>query len=123
MDAIKLSVWVGEDKKLVIDLPEDVPVGQADIVITPREEAKSAYSPTYPPAWAIRREEFRKKLAEAGLLSTAPTAPPGTIPLSPQELLVYHQARARQMNLWTKIEAHIEHLFCRYKRAGQTVSQ
>jgi hypothetical protein len=87
MDAIKLTVWVGEDKKLVIDLPEEIPVGQADIVITPREEAKSAYSPNYPLAWATRREEFRKKLAEAGALSTAHTAPPDTMPLSPQELL------------------------------------
>jgi hypothetical protein len=87
MDAIKLSVWVGEDKKLIIDLPAEVPVGQVDIVVIPREEAKSAYSPDYSQAWVAKREEFRKKLAEAGLLSTAHTAPPDTIPLSPKELL------------------------------------
>jgi hypothetical protein len=87
MDVIKFSVWVGEDKKLIIDLPAEVPVGQVDIVVTPCDEAKPAYTPDYSPAWVAKREEFREKLAEAGALSTAHTAPPGTVALSPQELL------------------------------------
>jgi hypothetical protein len=87
MDAIKLSAWVGEDKRLVIDLPAEIPVGQVDIVIIPRESVKPVYSPDYSPTWIAKREEFRNKLAEAGMLSTAYTAPPSTIPLSPNELL------------------------------------
>lgn len=87
MDAIKLSVWVGEDKRLTIDLPEDVPIGPVDVVIIPRESAKATYSPDYSPEWVAKREEFRRRLAKAGFLSTAHTAPPGTVPLSPHALL------------------------------------
>jgi hypothetical protein len=79
---------VGEDKRLTIDLPAEVPVGPVDVVIIPRESAEVAYAPDYAPEWVAKREEFRRRLAEAGFLSTAHIAPPDTVPLSPHELLV-----------------------------------
>lgn len=76
MDAITLSVMVGEDRRLVIDLPPDTPVGPVDVVITPREKIIN-------PA----REAARAKLLAAGRLVTNIRAPEGTVPLSPEELL------------------------------------
>jgi hypothetical protein len=35
MVAVKLNVVIGEDRRLVIDLPDDVPVGPAEITIQP----------------------------------------------------------------------------------------
>ena len=87
MAAIKMSVWVGEDKRLVVELPADTPTGLAEVVITPQETKGETYSPQYPEAWVQKREQLRQKLLEANLLSTANHAPAGTVPLSPEALL------------------------------------
>ncbi len=88
MDAIKLAVWVGEDKKLVINLPPDTPVGLVDVQILPRKtENQAAANGELGETWAEKRERLRKQLMEAGLLSTAHHPPPGTIPLSSEDLL------------------------------------
>ncbi|MCC7451712.1 MAG: hypothetical protein IT324_30165 [Anaerolineae bacterium] len=78
MDAITLSVMVGEDRRIVIDLPPDTPVGPVDVVITPRET---------PAVSNPAREAARAKLLAAGRLVTNIRAPEGTVPLSPEELL------------------------------------
>jgi hypothetical protein len=87
MSLIKLSVWVGEDKKLTIDLPAEIPVGPVDVVVIPYETIPPTYASKYPDDWVEKREQFRQKLLEAGRLSTAHTASPDTVPLSPGELL------------------------------------
>ncbi len=90
MDAIKLAVWVGEDKKLIIDLPADTPVGLVDVQISRREteilESSTAHGEPSE-TWAEKREHLRKQLIAAGLLSTAHYAPEGTIALSAEDLL------------------------------------
>jgi hypothetical protein len=39
MVAVKLSVYVGEDRKLAVKLPEDAPIGMVQIEVTPMETA------------------------------------------------------------------------------------
>ena len=91
MNAIKLSVWVGEDKRLTIDLPEDVPVGLVDVQITAHAGAKSKSGRrkrnTVEEKWAEKREHFRSLLRNAGVLSTAHQAPAGWTPLPVEERL------------------------------------
>ncbi|MCI0555460.1 MAG: hypothetical protein L0287_31325 [Anaerolineae bacterium] len=91
MEVIKLSVWVGEDKRLIIDLPPESPAGLIDVQIAPHTEQENAASPsdnaTAEESVVGKRERLRKKLMDAGMLSTAHHAPAGTIPLSPEALL------------------------------------
>jgi hypothetical protein len=87
MDAIAISVMVGEDRRLVIDLPAHMPVGPAELVIRPREieTTKSAETKSdviVNPA----HEAARAKLLAAGILSTAHRAPDGAAPLSDEEM-------------------------------------
>ena len=77
MDTITLSVVVGEDRRLVIDLPPDTPTGPAELTI----------HPATPPRDESARDRVRAKLLEAGLLVTTIRAPEGTKPLSPEEIL------------------------------------
>jgi hypothetical protein len=89
MNAIKLSVWVGEDKRLVVDLPPETPVGMVDVqILVPEvihEETVSTINGEQVETVAEKRARFRKILSEAGLLSTAHHAPEGYVPLSDDE--------------------------------------
>jgi hypothetical protein len=78
MDAIVLSVEIGEDRHLVIDLPPEMPIGTAQITIRPQEpqQITSVVNPA--------REAARAKMLAAGILSTAHQAPEGTIELTPE---------------------------------------
>lgn len=64
MDAITVSAVVGEDRRLIIDLPADTPVGPVDVVIKPHV---SLQAEVVNPA----REAARARLRAAGLLATA----------------------------------------------------
>ena len=79
MDAITLSVEIKEDHRLVIELPEDTPIGTAQVTIYPQGTLPSA--PIFNPA----REAARAKLLAAGALSTGHRAPEGTTELTPEE--------------------------------------
>lgn len=72
MTDVTLSATVGEDRRLVIDLPDEIPPGEVEVVVRPKRDT-------------MTREEARRLLAEAGLLSTWHKAPPGTKPLTPEE--------------------------------------
>lgn len=89
MDVIKLSVWVGEDKKLVIDLPEEVPVGLIDVQIRARAPIKAKSTKNKENGslrqWLERREHLRRLLRNAGMLSTDHDAPTGWTPLTEEE--------------------------------------
>ncbi len=89
MNAIKLSVWVGEDKRLVVDLPPETPVGMVDVQILVAEvihkEAVPIINGEHVETVAEKRVRFRKILSKAGLLSTAHHAPEGYVPLSDDE--------------------------------------
>src|SRR5260221_4684002 len=79
MDAITLSVEIREDRRLVIDLPADIPLGTAELIIKPHgtsgtDKANAA------------REAARAKLLAAGILNTSHRAPEGAVTLSNEEL-------------------------------------
>ncbi|MEO8610887.1 MAG: hypothetical protein ABI690_23520 [Chloroflexota bacterium] len=80
MKPITLSAVVGEDRRLIIDLPSDTPVGQVELVIRP--------AMAMPPSSAnMTREEARAILLAAGSLVTTIHAPEGTVPLTPEQIL------------------------------------
>jgi hypothetical protein len=82
--AIKRHVTVGEDRKLVIELPPDAPTGDIEVTIQAAQpEAVSTLTPYPNPA----REAARDKLLAAGVLSTVWKAPEGTKRLTPEEIL------------------------------------
>lgn len=81
MDVITLSAIIGEDRRLVIELPPNTPTGLVDLVIRLHENVPSA--PTDNPA----REAIRAKLLAAGRLVTDIYASEDAVPLSPEELL------------------------------------
>lgn len=87
MDAIRLSVHIGEDRKLAIDLPRDIPMGFVEVLITSPRRTEQTYMPEYPEQWRKKREQLRKTMLEAGILSSEQHTLDGTIPLSPEELL------------------------------------
>jgi hypothetical protein len=78
---IHIKTTIGEDRRLIIDLPPDTPIGPAELVIHP------AAKPTAPQSQTITRDQARAKLLAAGFLVTSIRAPEGTIPLTPEELL------------------------------------
>ncbi len=75
---IRIQTTIGEDRRLVIELPPDTPTGPAELVIHPAAAESSAQKP-------MTREEARAKLLAAGKLATWIHAPEGTIPLTPEE--------------------------------------
>ncbi len=77
MDAITLDAVVSEDRRLVVDLPANVPVGPVELVIQPVEQAAGEQPLTL--------EAARARLAAAGRLSTTHHPPAGTVPLSAGE--------------------------------------
>lgn len=61
MVALRFSVTIGEDRRLVIDLPPEMPLGPAELTL----EAESASQPINPD---IDRETLMAQLRAAGLL-------------------------------------------------------
>jgi hypothetical protein len=77
---IRIQTTIGEDRRLVIELPPDTPTGPAELVIHPA-------APVLPEQKPMTREEARAKLLAAGKLATWIHAPEGTVALTPEELL------------------------------------
>lgn len=73
MDAITLSVEIPVDHHLVLDLPPEVPVGRATLVI------ESLVEPPAAVRQPLTREEARRRLRAAGLLLTERVAPEGAV--------------------------------------------
>lgn len=75
MVAVKLSVYVGEDRNVTIKFPDEVPVGQVDLIVQiPSEPAETKANP--------ERERLRAKLLAAGAILTQVDVPPGARRLS-----------------------------------------
>ncbi|MBN1285626.1 MAG: hypothetical protein JXB47_09525 [Anaerolineae bacterium] len=79
MDAITLSVVIGEDRRLVINLPDTIPTGLVELVIRPVQPVDRA-------ALHAEREAARQKLLAAGLLATDLGIPDDLEPYSDEEL-------------------------------------
>jgi hypothetical protein len=63
---IRLSAVVGEDRRLVIDLPANSPLGPVELTIRPLAPAEDAASQQE----RNERESLRAKMRDAGFLST-----------------------------------------------------
>jgi hypothetical protein len=68
MDAIIITTTLGEDRKLNLDLPPDMPTGPITVTIEANKQVK--------PEKELTRDEVRAILLKAGALSTAKYAPP-----------------------------------------------
>jgi hypothetical protein len=81
MNTITIPVVVGEDRRLVIDLPADIPTGPAELeVIVHSHEDKVTKTKN------SAREEARAKLQAAGRLSIELNVSDDVEPLSEEEL-------------------------------------
>jgi hypothetical protein len=78
VNGIKVVTVIGEDRRLVIELPDEIPAGQVEVVVRSLEADARASRP-------LTREAARARLQAAGILSTAHHAPEGTVPLSLDE--------------------------------------
>lgn len=87
MQEIKINAWIGEDKKLILDLPPETPTGAVAVHIVSQKstEASSDVGQGEQQIATSRREQVRKKMLEAGILSTAHHAPPGWTPLTEED--------------------------------------
>lgn len=74
---VRLSTVIGEDRKLVIELPADVPTGpaQIDLVVHAGSDTQE-----------LTLEEARERMRAAGRLSTVWKPPEGAVILSDEEL-------------------------------------
>ena len=77
MDAITFSIEVGEDHRLVIQLPDDIPPGLVDVTIKPSEQLLENSA----------REIARGKLLAAGKLSLNYQLPENFTRPSDEEIL------------------------------------
>jgi hypothetical protein len=82
MVAIRLPAVITEDRKLIVQLPDDVPAGAVEIEIRPQVAPQTDTGEIVNPA----REAARAKLAAAGALSTAHRLPEGVIPPTEEEM-------------------------------------
>lgn len=78
METLTLSAHIGEDRRVVIHLPDDTPIGDVELVIhvVPRSETTVN----------VDRETIRAKLLAANFLVTSHHAPAGAHDLSQDEI-------------------------------------
>ena len=86
MNAVTVPVVIGEDRRLVIELPDSTPVGPAEVDVIIRPRADGAARVDDPEVVNPAREAARAKLLAAGVLNTSIHAPVGTVPVSDEEL-------------------------------------
>lgn len=81
MASIRLSALITEDRKLIVQVPADIPAGPVELVIQVLEppSSMSVINPA--------REAARAKFAAAGMLSHAHRLPDGVIPPTEEEML------------------------------------
>ncbi len=77
---IRIHTTIGEDRRLIIDLPPDTPTGPAELVIHPAEAPQRETK-------TLTREEARAKFLAAGFLTSGIPVPEDTVLLSPDDLL------------------------------------
>lgn len=81
MVAVKMNAVVDEQHNLIIQLPDDMPTGQVEVIVRSLEQ-----EPPPAPTQPLTREAARAKLLAAGRLSTGWHEPEGFVPLTEAEL-------------------------------------
>ena len=82
---ITLTTVIDEDRKLIIDLPPDTPMGEVEVQVTVRSTADVNEEAALKD-WHTEYKRLRAKLVEAGSLSTIWAAPEDAHELNEQEL-------------------------------------
>jgi len=72
MVTVIISTELGDDKRLVLELPDDIPAGPVEVTVR-----TTSIQPT---------NDIRQKLATANFLVTDIYVPKGTVPLTDEEL-------------------------------------
>jgi hypothetical protein len=75
MVAIHVTGRITEDRQLIIQLPDDAPIGAVDVVIQPQPQAEPVLTDDEIAAWEAKREAIREKMRAAGLLGEAHMPP------------------------------------------------
>lgn len=79
--SFNLTVHVDEKRRVLIDLPDDVPTGEVELQVI-------IQTPEAAPNGPLTREQVRNRLIAAGLLNpNVQYAPPNAEELSPEERL------------------------------------
>jgi hypothetical protein len=81
MIAVKLSAIVDENRRLVIDVPEEIPPGQVELVIRSENPVSGAHQNT-------ARDSVRAKLLKKWALVTDVGVPEDVEPLTAEALLM-----------------------------------
>ena len=81
---ITIETVIDEDRKVTINLPPDIPIGQAEIEVIVRPLTPIDEEPALA-AWRAEYERLRAKLAAAGALSTIWKAPEDAVELTEEE--------------------------------------
>jgi hypothetical protein len=79
---IHLSAVIGEDRKVVIELPADTPIGKVNLELVVRSITTTDEIPVNP-----ERERIRAKLMAKGMLSTAHYLPDDAIVPTEAEMI------------------------------------
>lgn len=79
MVALRLSAVVGKDRQLIIQVPDDIPVGPVEVIVLPAPKVQTDQ--------LSARDTVRAKLLAAGALRTAIEIPAGARRLSLAERL------------------------------------
>ena len=82
---ITIAAVIDENRKLIIDLPPDVPTGNVEIELIVRPIAQVDETAALA-AWQAEYNRLRAKLVAAGALSTIWKAPEGAVELSEEAL-------------------------------------
>ena len=82
---ITIETVITEDRKLTINLPPDIPIGQVEVEVIVRPVTYIDEDTTLA-TWRAEYERLRAKLAAAGALSTIWKAPEGAVELTEEEL-------------------------------------
>ena len=80
MVTVKLSATVGKDRRIVIDVPKEIPIGRIELIL--RTEESTVETPQN-----VARETARARLLAADALVIDLGAPENVELLSPEELL------------------------------------
>lgn len=80
MVTVKLAATVGKDRRIVIDVPKEIPTGRVELII--RAEESTIEMPQN-----VARESARARLLAANALITSLGVPGNVEPLSPEALL------------------------------------
>jgi hypothetical protein len=91
MTTVRLSATIGDDRKLTVHVPDEIPTGPVDVVIHAHEISASAMD--------TPREIARRKLQMAGILATDLGIPddlaaPSEVELETQQMIIQQAALA-----------------------------